>query len=415
MADARGTLQLRHFGTVMDPSPVERSDETGTYLYESWRDTKKPRAGFPAEFRDNYFGADKPFYDREAALGIPGSYQGFAVVSNRRVYQVSFPSFQRGELVGSLSDVLDEPKLVCLPSELWNKWVVTVVSPNKDKSEHEHLFPTLPGVKPDVVPGPVVNGSHRKPSLQRLGRDVRENPHFTLMPVFLPIPQGTAFPDGHRLDEELELRDNPDFPELEMWRRGMCWLHNKAQGISCHWHENVVFDSKFLEVDDAMLSRFEFAPADVLGTTNIGIKDLMCGDAVYPSCKAYIVLRTEEAWQRLAVLKADDKKRKAKPDDYDQGFLKAKRQLTEADVVVLSGKMPYDEDKKERICLKHAMVKQACEYGKTCKHAHVTREEFLNQRERKPFIEKEVCNFVESNSGDVTYADGCVPPESTVG
>jgi hypothetical protein len=258
-----------------------------------------------------------------------------------------------------------------------------------------------------------VGETYDAPSLERLGGDlVGKNPHFTLIPVFLPIPQGIAFPDGRPLDEELELRD---FPELEMWRRGMCWLHKEAGGISCHWHENAVFDSRVLEVDNATLSRFEFAPADVHGTTNIDINVLKGCEAVYPSCKAYIVLRTEEAWQRLAVLKADGKKRKEKPGDYTEGFLKAKRQLTEVDVVVLSGKMPYEEDSSERICLKHAMVGYACQYGKYCRHAHVTREEFLNQRERKPFIEKEVRNFVESNSGDVTYADGCVPPESTVG
>jgi hypothetical protein len=121
--------------------------------------------GFPAEFRDNYFGADKPFHVREAALGMPGSYQGFAVVSKNCVHQVSFPSFQCGELVGSLGDVLDKPKPVSLPSELWNKWVVTVVSPDVEKSLHERLFPTLPGIKPDVVPGPVAEKIYRQPSL----------------------------------------------------------------------------------------------------------------------------------------------------------------------------------------------------------------------------------------------------------
>jgi hypothetical protein len=121
-------------------------------------------------------------------------------------------------------------------------------------------------------------------------------------------------------------------------------VHNKDGGILCHWQENVVFDSTFLAVDNATLSWFEFALADVHGTTNIDITFLMGCEAVYPSCKAYIVLRTKEAWQRLAVLMADDKKRKEKVDNYAEGFLKTKRQLTEADVVLLSGKMPYDED-----------------------------------------------------------------------
>jgi hypothetical protein len=171
MADARGTLQLHCFGTVTVPSPVKRSGKTETYLYESWHHSNnKSQAGFPADFRDNYFGADKPFHVREAALGMPGSYQGFAVVSKDRVYQVSFPSFQCGELVGSLGDVLDKPKPVSLPSELWNKWVVTLVSPDVvDESLHERLFPTLLGIKPDVVPGPVVGEIYRPPSLRGLG------------------------------------------------------------------------------------------------------------------------------------------------------------------------------------------------------------------------------------------------------
>jgi hypothetical protein len=166
-------------------------------------------------------------------------------------------------------------------------------------------------------------------------------------------------------------------------------------------------------VDNAMLSRFEFTPADINGTTNIDINVLKGCEAVYPYSKTYIVLRTEEVWQHLAVLKADGKKRKEKADDYAEGFLKAKQQLTEADVIVLSGKMPYEEDSSKRICLKHAMVDHACQYGKSCKHAHVTCENL--QREHKPFNEKEVRKFVECNSGDVAYADGYVAPESTIG
>jgi hypothetical protein len=373
------------------------------------------------EFRQDYFGIGSAPDVRSATLdNHTKGYQGFAFVSGGVVNQLSFPVLRDGPdgpiLVGSLSDVLDKPDPVSLPGELRNQWIVSVISPPagswRDGGErYMETFPLLVGARPDVVPGPcyldedtdeLIEGE--PPSLKRLelfdNSTEPPNPRFAVLPVLLPIPCGLDIPPGHPVDKPFHWFTKDHFVEIESWRRAMEWQGRKLGGVSCHLAENGLFDTWFLQPDNDILSRFELAPASVR-STNIGYTRLPLDSPWIEHIRS----QTEEAWQRIVDFSLEDFRRGGV---FDEGFIKPKRHLVDADIRRLSGEVPYFRapggGDYERFCLRDMMKGQRCRYGNKCKFRHVSPDEYKSGL--NAFAWDKLDHWIRHNARDICYVDG---------
>jgi hypothetical protein len=66
--------------------------------------------------------------------------------------------------------------------------------------------------------------------------------------------------------------------------------------------------------------------------------------------------------------------------DHPRGFIRAKRLLTETDILILSSDPPFTEtgDVTERYCLPDMLVGHSCEFGSECNFHHITYDEYQN-------------------------------------
>jgi hypothetical protein len=99
------------------------------------------------------------------------------------------------------------------------------------------------------------------------------------------------------------------------------------------------------------------------------------------------------------MLKSQSRKRRR--IDHPRGFIRAKRLLTETDILFLSSDLPITETRNgmERYCLPDMLVGHSCEFGSECNFHHITYDEYQNVLE--PFERNQLQAWILSKSEDL--------------
>jgi hypothetical protein len=232
---------------------------------------------------------------RKTILLAHHTVKQFAVVVDKRIVLLTLPTMASDTsgnplLLGGMGDTLSNLTPMSVPTDDFFSFVLTLVPANDAESNNLLVLTADPTLLAD--PSAAEDEDAPDPTrLQFAFTGAEDAPTFVALPLALPIPFGTKFPETIDLATVANLSELTEYELGRIWYKGVRYLFTTTNGSSLHEAAHL-FTPSDLEIPTTWNLRL--AP-----TVKMGAAPIAPWDAQYDQCRSILDAEVQAACLRL--------------------------------------------------------------------------------------------------------------------